>query len=101
MKTGIIGDDISSVYFDNIINIFVKVGLVGKLFNSGILIVSSRAVVDTTFIYIKKPYDISKTLQEILNDRKNAQYSGRKDLEDNHEDYSNFIKEVERIKKDM
>ena len=90
IKSGFIGADINSIYYDRVHSIFVKVGLLGKIFGTGSVMIdtgktviendknghSSKTVYDS-FIGVKNPYDVYKVIQEILNVKKTSMYGGK------------------------
>ncbi|MBN1252112.1 MAG: PH domain-containing protein [Bacteroidales bacterium] len=106
IKSGIIGTDFKSIYFDQIKNIFVDVGLIGKLFGVGSIKIDigktqtfstgstndQPARIQTKTMYdvlkhIDNPYDAFKNVQHTLETRKESLYSGRADRESNPEAY--------------
>lgn len=107
IKSGLIGTDFKSIYFDQIKNVIVDVGIIGKMFNVGSVKIDigktetystggggntskgynsgnvrTRTVYDT-LKYIEKPYEVYKHLQKTLSGRKESLYSGRADRESN------------------
>jgi hypothetical protein len=107
-KSGLIGADYSSIYFDQIKNIIVDVNLLGKIFKVGsVKIDTGKTDTHTTggggqtssgnyqqlrlvttvmydvLAYIDQPYDVYKYLQKALEGRKESLYSGRADRESN------------------
>jgi uncharacterized membrane protein YdbT with pleckstrin-like domain len=105
IKSGIIGTDFKSIYFDQIRNIFVDVGLIGKIFKVGSIKIDigktetystsgrSREIRTKTMYEVLKhldsPYDVFKNVQQTLETRKETLYSGRADRESNPEAYKN------------
>ncbi|MDO8499161.1 MAG: PH domain-containing protein [bacterium] len=97
LKYGLIGADFKSVYFDQIKNIMVDVGLIGKIFGTGTVNIDIGATetfvtsgkvggVRTKPVYdvlkdIDNPYEVYKLLQQSLEGRKESLYSGRADEE--------------------
>lgn len=104
IKSGLIGTDFKSIYFDQIKNIIVDVGIIGKIFNTGTIKIDigktetfstgggytnrrySSPQVQTTTMYdylkhIDNPYGVYKYLQQTLESRKESLYSGRADRE--------------------
>jgi hypothetical protein len=111
IKSGFIGADIRSVYYDQIRSAFVNVGLVGKLFSTGTILIDtgritqrgkrgSKTVYDR-FRFIKNPYQVYKFVQKGLSSRKEGMHSGRADFESNLEGYKDFVQETEKMKKDI
>lgn len=107
IKTGLIGADMCSIYFDQVKNIFVNVGMVGKLFNTGAIMIdtgnlsrthNSSSAVYNRFDNVKNPYEVYKILQDKLSNRKESLHSGRADYESNDE-YKKFIQDTERMKR--
>lgn len=98
IKAGIIGTDFKSIYYDQIKNVEVQVGLIGKLLSVGTVkidtgktetyssssslnkgggtVVSTRTMYEN-LKYIDKPYEVYQNLQSILNQRKENLYSGK------------------------
>ena len=110
IKSGLIGTDFKSIYFDQIKNIVVDVGLIGKIFSVGSVKIDigktetystgggrarsgySQGQVRTRTMYdvlkhIDTPYEVYKYLQKTLEGRKESLYSGRADRESNPEAY--------------
>ncbi len=106
IKSGIIGTDFKSIYFDQIKNIFVEVGLIGKIFKVGSINIDigktetysvggtdnrppeirTRTMYET-LKHISAPYDVFKNIQHSLETRKESLYSGRADRESHPEAY--------------
>ena len=109
IKSGLIGSDIKTIYYDRIQGLFVDVNIIGKIFatgtvnmDTGRMIRSSKGTdqVDyDSFSHIKEPYKVYKLIQDHLTDRKESLLSGRADFKYNREKYEDFIRETERIKK--
>lgn len=72
VQTGIIGRDFKSIDYDKIQNINVNVGLVGRIFNTGLLRVDGIG-----FVSISKPYEVMHFLQKQLSSRKEKLYGGK------------------------
>ena len=110
IKSGLIGTDFKSIYFDQIKNVIVDVGLIGKIFSVGSVKIDigktetystggghtrggySQSQVRTRTMYdvlkhIDNPYEVYKYLQKTLEGRKESLYSGRADRESNPEAY--------------
>lgn len=100
IKSGIIGTDFKSIYFNEIKAAVVDVGLIGKIFSVGTIKIdtgktetyssgsqqtgSNQVRTRTMYdflLYIDKPYDVYKTIQGSLTDRVEGLYSGRADRE--------------------
>jgi membrane protein YdbS with pleckstrin-like domain len=104
IKTGIIGTDFKSIYFDQIQEVLVDVGLIGKIFKVGTIKldtgktntystggakvkgvrVGGRVKTKVMYTYLRhidKPYDVYKMVQSSLSSRKESLYSGRADRE--------------------
>jgi len=109
IKSGIIGTDYKSIYFDQIKNLVVNVGLIGVIFKVGTVKIDigktetyssggvrigaiqhhnvrTRTMYDN-LKYINQPYQVYKYLQKTLSHRKESLYSGRADKESNPEYY--------------
>lgn len=85
-ESGIIGTDIKSIYFDQIKDLSVNVGLVGKIFSTGTISLDTGKTMSTkngtTSVFdmienIDTPYDVYKIVQKGLSERKESLYSGR------------------------
>lgn len=106
IKSGIIGTDFKSIYFDQIKNIFVDVGLIGKIFKVGSIKIDigktrtfstgsgngQSTQIETKTMYdvlkhIDNSYEVFKGLQGALETRKESLYSGRADRESHPEAY--------------
>lgn len=107
IKSGIIGTDFKSVYYNEIKNSLVVVGIIGKIFGVGTIKidmgeiqVSSNTTHDSKgnaqtstsshkvyeeLKYIDNPYEIYKYFQSSTNERLESLYSGRADKENNTE----------------
>lgn len=99
IKSGIIGTDFKSIYYDQIVNVEVQVGPIGKLFSVGTVKidvgktatystgssrdgaprVSTRTMYED-LKYIDKPYEVYQHFQSILNQRKESLYAGKTTL---------------------
>lgn len=106
IKSGLIGTDFKSIYFDQIKNVIVDVGLIGKIFNVGSIKIDvgktetystggtrnapsqirTRTMYDT-LKYVDSPYEAYKYFQQTLEGRKEMLYSGRADREAHPEAY--------------
>ena len=108
IKSGIIGTDFKSIYFDQIKNVMVDVGLIGKIFKVGSIKIdigktrtystggtnNQPTRVETKTMYdvlkhIDSPYETFKYVQSSLEGRKESLYSGRADRESNPDKYNN------------
>lgn len=109
-KSGLIGTDFESVYLDQIKNIIVDVGLIGKIFGVGSVkidigktetyssgsshpgtLTQSRIRTRTMYYvlrYVDNPYELYQYLQRSLTGRKESLYSGRADRESNPRFYA-------------
>ena len=109
IKSGIIGTDFKSIYYNEIKSALVVVGLIGKMFGVGTIKIdlgetqiSSNVTHDAKgnshtstssnkvyeeLRYIENPYEIYKYLQSSTNDRLESLYSGRADRENNPSKY--------------
>ncbi len=110
LKSGLIGADMRAVYYDQIKSAFVKVGLVGKIFGTGSILIDtgrithskkgSKTVYDR-FSNIKEPYAVYKHLQKHLSHRKEGLHSGREDYKHNRKDYEEYVKETEKMRRQV
>lgn len=109
IKSGIIGTDFKSIYYNEIKSALVVVGLIGKMFGVGTIKidlgetqVSSNTTQDSKGIshtstsshkvyeelrYIENPYEVYKYFQSSTNERLESLYSGRADKESNPDKY--------------
>ncbi|MBT8317784.1 MAG: PH domain-containing protein [Lutibacter sp.] len=111
IKSGIIGADIRSIYYDQIKSSFVNVDLIGKLFGSGTILMDTGRITQSRkrgsktaydrFRFIKDPYQVYKLAQKGLSSRKEGIHSGRADFESNLEGYKDFVQETEKMKRDI
>ena len=111
IKSGFIGADIRSVYYDQIRSAFVNVGLVGKLFGTGTILIDTGRITQSRkrgsktaydrFRFIKNPYQVYKFVQKGLSSRKEGMHSGRADFESNLDGYKDFVQETEKMKRDI
>lgn len=117
IKSGIIGADMRSVYYDQVRSAFVNVGLIGKIFGSGSILIDTGRITQSRsggqhgssvaktdydrFNNINKPYEVYKLIQECLSSNKEGLHSGRSDYESNREEYKKFVQDTEKIKKEV
>jgi len=93
IKSGLIGADVRSVYYDQIKNINVDVGIIGKILGTGSVLIDTGRIQQSRrgmskpdydrFANIKTPYEVYKLVQQRLSTRKESLYSGRADKESN------------------
>ena len=109
LKSGLIGADMRSIYYDQIKSAFVNVGLIGKIFGTGSILIDTGRITQTKngsktdydrFSNIKDPYGVYKILQSKLSGRKEGLHSGRADHESNQKEYKEHIQKTERYKKE-
>lgn len=109
IKSGLIGADLRSVYYEQMRSVFVDVGIVGKLFGTGTVMIDTGQITQTDkgtkTIYdrlanIRHPYDVYKILQERVSNRKESLSSGRADYESNTQEYKEYVQGTERMKRD-
>lgn len=111
IKSGLIGTDFQSIYYEQIHQVLVNVGIIDKIFGVGsiqidtgrmeILInngdtdsrgrkmpsgATSRPAYDV-LKHISTPYDVYRQIETVLSQRKESLYSGRADRESNPEAY--------------
>lgn len=107
IKSGLIGADMRSIFFEKIKSTFVNVGILGKIFGTGTIMIDSGNITQTKngtqiaydkFANIDKPYEVYKILQSHLSNRKEGLESGRADFESNKDKYKDFIQETEKMK---
>ena len=111
IKSGWIGADINSLYYDRINGLHVDVGIVGKIFNTGTISIDTgkirstrnggRETVYDEIRYVKNPYDVYRHAQNCLAGRKESLESGRADYKHNRQDYKDFVQETEKMKKEV
>jgi uncharacterized membrane protein YdbT with pleckstrin-like domain len=108
IKSGIIGTDFKSIYYNEIKSSLVVVGLIGKIFKVGTIKIdlgeteisstssnrkgsshtsTSSHKVYEELKYINNPYEIYKYFQSSTNERLESLYSGRADRENNPRKY--------------
>ena len=99
LKSGIIGADIRSVYYDQIRSIYVVVGLVGKIFGTGTIKIdtgrtksykkNNRSVTHYDKISnIKNPYEVYKIIQNNIAESKENIDSGNNDISSDKNDFA-------------
>lgn len=110
LKSGLIGADMRSIYYDQIKSAFVNVGIVGKIFGTGTIMIDTGNIYRTRnnsnavfagFSNIKNPYEVYKILQDRLSNRKEGLHSGRADYESNNDEYKKFVQDTERMKRQI
>ena len=111
IKSGLIGTDYKSIYFEQISQVIIDVGLIGKIFGTGNLKIDtgktdtysaggrgaggmnySRIQTKTMYEILKdidNPYEVYKMIQPSITGRRESLYSGRADRENNPEAYKN------------
>jgi len=109
IKSGLIGTDYKSIYFEQMNGIVVDVGLIGKIFGTGNLKIDTGKTqtysggggsaggmkyqnINTRTMYdilkdISNPYDVYGLLQPSITGRRESLYSGRADRESNPQYY--------------
>ena len=106
IKSGLIGTDYKSIYFEQISGVVVDVGIIGKIFGTGNLKIDTgktetyssggrqgnRGNIRTRTMYetlknIDIPYDVYKLIQPSITGRRESLYSGRADRESNPQNY--------------
>lgn len=105
IKSGLIGTDYKSIYFEQMTGVVIDVGLIGKIFGTGNLKIDTgktetysnggtnirgfqhqRIKTRTMFDVLKNidnPYEIHKIIQPAITGRRESLYSGRADRESN------------------
>ena len=77
IKSGLIGADIRSIYYDQIRSAFVKVSLIGKIFGTGTILIDTGRITQSgrrrgsktaydRFRFIPSPYEVYKLMQKGL-----------------------------------
>lgn len=109
IKSGLIGADLRSIYYEQMRSVFVNVGIVGKLFGTGTVLIDTGQMTQTDkgtkTVYdrlanIRNPYDVYKILQERVSNRKEGLSSGRADYESNKQEYKEYVQGTERMKRE-
>ncbi len=99
LKSGMIGADIRSVYYDQIRSVYVVVGLVGKIFGTGTIKIdtgrtkshkrNNRSATHYDKISnIKNPYEVYKILQSNISESKENIDSNNNDLSNDTNDFT-------------
>ena len=99
LKSGMIGADIRSVYYDQIRSVYVVVGLVGKIFGTGTIKIdtgrtkshkrNNRSVTHYDKISnIKNPYEVYKILQNNISESKENIDSDNDDISSDNNDFA-------------
>ena len=99
LKSGMIGADIRSVYYDQIRSVYVVVGLVGKIFGTGTIKIdtgrtkrykkNNRSVTHYDKISnIKNPYEVYKIIQNNIAESKENIDSGNNDISSDKNDFA-------------
>src|SRR3989344_767593 len=109
IKSGLIGTDYKHIYFEQINQVIIDVGLIGKIFGTGNLKIDtgktntsstggiggnnigySRIQTKTMYDILKdidNPYELYRLIQPSITSRRESLYSGRADRESNPEAY--------------
>lgn len=107
LRSGVIGADFRSVYYDQIRSSFVSVNIIGRLFGVGSILLDTGRVkfhkgvsrIDyDRIVSVPTPYEVYRFVQSELTNRKEGMHSGRADFEQNRESYAEYIKAKERMK---
>ena len=99
LKSGMIGADIRSVFYDQIRSVYVVVGLVGKIFGTGTIKIdtgrtkshkrNNRSVTHYDKISnIKNPYEVYKIIQNNIAESKENIDSGNNDISSDKNDFA-------------
>jgi uncharacterized membrane protein YdbT with pleckstrin-like domain len=99
LKSGMIGADIRSVYYDQIRSVYVVVGLVGKIFGTGTIKIdtgrtkshkrNNRSATHYDKISnIKNPYEVYKILQNNISESKENIDSDNNDISSDNNDFA-------------
>lgn len=100
IRSGLIGTDFNSIYFTQVRNANVNVGLIDKLFSVGTINIDTGKIetvssgsdknrtsqTRTAFdklLHVNNPYEVYKYFQTTLTSREESLYSGRADREHN------------------
>jgi uncharacterized membrane protein YdbT with pleckstrin-like domain len=97
IKSGIIGTDFNSIYYNEIKSVNVNIGVIGKMFKVGTIRIDTGKIgtssggsggrvgrsytVYDELKHIKDPYQVYKYFQSSTNERLESLYSGRADKE--------------------
>lgn len=110
IKSGLIGTDYKSIYFEQINQVVIDVGLIGKIFGTGNLKIDTGKTetysngggtrvgrvqyqnIGTRTMYdvlknVDNPYDVHNIIQPSITGRRESLYSGRADRESNPQYY--------------
>ena len=109
IKSGLIGTDYKSIYFEQMSGVVIDVGLIGKIFGTGNVKIDTGKTetyssgggsagrmrhqnIRTRTMYdvlknIDNPYDVHKIIQPAITGRRESLYSGRADRESNPQYY--------------
>lgn len=110
IKSGLIGTDYKSIYFEQMTGVVIDVGLIGKIFGTGNVKIdtgktetyssgggnrgshSNYQDIRTRTMYdvlknIDNPYEVHKIIQPAITGRRESLYSGRADRESNPQYY--------------
>ena len=100
-----------SVYYDQIRSVFVNVGIIGKIFGTGSVMIDTGRITQSSkgrskqiydrFSNIKNPYEVYKFVQTQLSNRKEGLGSGRADFEGNKGRYKDYEQETERFRREV
>lgn len=111
IKSGFIGADIRSIYYEQIKSALVDVGLLGKIFNTGNIMMDTGRVrtgkngpsIDyDKFGNVRAPYDVYRMVQEKLSSRRESLQSGRADFENaQNGQYKDYVQQVEKWRKEV
>ena len=99
LKSGMIGADLRSVYYNEIRSVYVVVGLVGKIFGTGTIKIdtgrtkshkkNNRSVTHYDKISnIKNPYEVYKILQNNISESKENIDSDNNDISSDNNDFA-------------
>jgi membrane protein YdbS with pleckstrin-like domain len=100
IRSGLIGTDFNSIYFTQVRNANVNVGLIDKLFSVGTINIDTGKIETVTsgndknrtsqtktafdkLLHVSNPYEVYKYFQTTLTSREESLYSGRADRENN------------------
>ncbi len=86
LKSGVIGVDVNNIYYSDISNVNLRVGLLDKLLHVGDIYISGTGKAQVLWD-IENPYPVTTRLQKIVNDIKTDTYFPNELRPDSNEGY--------------
>lgn len=108
IKTGLIGANVRSIYFNQIKSSFINVGVLDRISGSGTILIDTGCVkpckkegnktVYSRFLFLKAPYQVYRLLQDCLPSSKEKIYLEELYFKSNLDSYQGISPEIGKMK---